>query len=547
MSKRSALAAIVSPLVLAVALASATGARALPNALGSEVVGAQVDPATVIASCPSVRPDTIQTTVLAYNRGRLETAGGAPNFTGVDRDIDAELACGITPLLRLRVGSGDNPDTYPADPGAYAALLTALAAHERGRVERFAIENEVNAPSHWSDTVEAYFALVNLASRAIHAGNPDAIVLDSTFASGGITAVRVNELYQSGDRAGALALLQEDQVNELGGGPKAKTEADVATYLADPKVQKFLRFFDAMLANQNLFDAFQLHYYGPSQHLPAIIDMLRRHGMTKPIETWELNHRYLDGRQFDEEDFANEATRLFATAIGEGSRVTVFSRYADRAENGAIGLTDIAGGSHAVRFAFRTVVRLLGGAQASGPLILPGGAFGYAFERPSGPVAAFWALNGAPVVGRRLGIAATSAAVTGNQATRPHQVRLASLAAGPSPQFAEPDLPVLERVAARRVHRPARPRPRGRRIFIRVACPEASPFTRCAGVLRVPGRTGRKRVRLGSRAIALSRGRSHVYSVRLLGRGRPSAAVADSRPCPGGLRPCRSWVHLSRR
>lgn len=520
--------------------AAAAPPPALSHDLGGEVLGAQIEAQTVAPLCAISGPqsDRVQTTVLAYNRPRLENASGNPDFNAVNRDIDRELGCGIQPMLRLGVAGGQDPGAYPPDPGAYAALLTALAAAEKGRVHRYAIENEVSAPGHWSDSAENYFRLVGLARDAIHAGDPSAVVLDSTFASGALSVVKAREIYDAGDGAGALALLREVFANELGGGSAPPTTVEEArVYLFGERAQRFYTFFDALLAHQDLFDVFQLHYYGPSQSLPDIFEMLRRRGMRKPIETWELNHRYLDGRPFVEEDFANEVSRLFATAVGEGSRTTVLSRYIDYAPNAAQGLTRVDGGSHASRFAFRTLVDLLSGATASGALELPGGATGYAYGRPGGRLAGFWALSGTPRVGSALGFAATSAAVRGNESARPRHLRISSLRASESPQFAEADLAILQRL-------PAIATGRKRAMRIRLTCPPASPFGRCAGVLKVVGKRRGEKVGLATHAFGVLRGRSHTYSLRLHGAGKATTLVAAAKPCPGGLKPCRSWLAL---
>lgn len=517
--------------------APAAKRASLANPLGGAVLGAQVEAATVAGLCAAGSPqsDAVQTTVLAYNRPRLQSNSGQPDFAAVNRDVDRELACGMEPMLRLGVAAAGDPGSYPSDPDAYAALLTALAAAEKGRVERYAIENEVSAAGHWSDSAESYFRLLRLASDAIHAGNPDAIVLDSTFASGALSVVRAREIYDAGDGPGALALLREIFSNELGAGTtQPQTVEDARAYLFSAKAQRFYSFFDGMLANQDLFDAFQLHYYGPSQSLPDIFEMLRRRGLRGPIQTWELNHRYLDGRPFVEEDFADEVSRLFATAIGEGSDTAVLSRYIDYAPNAARGLTTDTGGSHASRFAFRTLVRLLAGATSSGPLGLRAPTAAYAYLGPRGRVVAFWSLTGAPRVGGRLGFPATGAAVSANESSRPRHLRLASLRASASPQFAEADLAVLSRA----------PSPGARRIRIHVTCPPASPFARCSGELRVGGKSRGRRVELGSHAFGVARGRSHAYTVRLRGRGRPSIVTAAAAPCPAGRKPCRSWLRL---
>ncbi len=510
-------------LVLAATLAVPAGASAA-------TIGAQVDPAVTQASCDAVRADTVAAAVVSASIPRLQNG-----FAGVDRDISGDLACGVEPLLRIPNSLADDPSAYPTDPAAYQAILTSFAAHEKGRVKRYAIENEVNAPGHWSDTAANYFATLRLAHGAIHAGDPDAIVLDSTYASGGITLVRANQLYQAGDLQGAFELVVETQQNELGGGADLTDPSQVGPYLATAKSQKVLSFYPQMLASQDTFDALQLHYYGPSQRLPEIIGMLRDDGMTKPIETWELNRRYLDNRPFAEDGFASEVARLLATDIGESSRMAVISRYIDYAPNAAYGLLSTSGADHASRFAFRTATRMLTPATAGAPLALPGGARGYSFERPQGRVDAFWSDTGDVPVGGALRFSASTLGVTATQGTRPKVMKTAAVRASAAPQYAEAVLPLLER----RRGAPGK-------VKIHVTCPATLAAKRCAGTLTVKGKQGRRGVVRGAREYSLAPGRERDFVVRLVRSAKTSIIIAAPKPCPGGVKPCRSWLRSLR-
>lgn len=539
--------AVIALASLGIALLVASAAEAAPQPaerdLGSARFGAQIDPVTAPAFCERLRADDSTATTQFLSRGIMETDAGTLNYAGIDSRVNAVTDCGIEIGLRLGTGVGAADPALPADLAHYTDLLTQLATYLKGRVDTFAIENETAAPGHWPGSAESYFQLVDAASAALHAGNPDASVLDGTMASGSMTAVMVGDLYDQGRYEEAIALAQETQANELGGGAPVTDLPSLTAYVSSDKVVRFVHFFDLLVANQSQIDAMQLHYYGPWRGLPDMFDYVRSHGITIPIEAWELNHRYKDGRPFVEQEHADEVARLIITAAGEGSGFTVFSSYLGNSDNDAVGLLDFTGSTdHQARFTFGSVAEELTGATSATRLELPDPAWGYRFERPEGNLVAVWAEPTAATVGDQLGINSTTAAVSTAGVVGVRHVRLDRFDATATPQFVEADQPMLESTGNRS----------RKAVRLQITCPQASPTANCAGKVKLfKGRGGnRKRVRTAAKSlyrVALSETkRIKVPIARRHGEyPKPTRATAAAKSCKvSGKGGCESWTDL---
>lgn len=506
--------------------------------------GAQIDPVTAPAFCSRLQDDGATVSAQFLSRGVMERNDGSLNRSVIDNRVDALLDCGVEVGLRVATGTAEEENGLPDDLGAYTALLTELSAHLAGRVDHFAIDNETAAPSHWPGSAESYFELVRAASAALRAGNPNATVVDGTMASGSMTAVMVDDLYDRGRFDEAIALAQETQANELGGGAPVTDMASLTDYVTSDKVQRFVRFFELLVGNQSHIDAMQLHYYGPWRSLPEMFDFVRDHGVTVPIELWETNHRYKDGRPFVESEHADEVARLLVSGAGEGSSFTVFSSYLGKEENDAYGLLTFDGtGDREARRTFRSVSEAVTGARAAERLSLPGNAWGYRFERPGvSDVTAFWSDPGRAGVGERLGIDATTAAVATAGIGGVRHVRLDRLEAEGTPRFAEPDLVEIAEAGGRQARKAAR---------LRLTCPDASPTRRCAGEVKLTRRGKGRPRKLGSAGYSVPRGESDSVRVRIARhhgkRPKPTGATAVADRCTvrsrGG---CRSWARFNR-
>lgn len=528
-------AAVAVALVLAIgAAASAAEARQLER---PAKLSAQMSPPTIPAFCDELRRDGTTTTIAFLSRGVFERDDGTLNEAGIDARVDPGLECGLEVAVRVGPREGGGLSSLPPDIDHYAGLLTELAEYLDGRVRRYAIDNETASPAHWDGTAAQYFELVRRSAAAIRAGDPDAIVLDGTMASGAMSAVMVADLYSRGRPAEALALVQEMQANELGGGPPVTDMAGLAAFVNSPKTARMRSFFAAAVANQDAYDAFQLHYYGPWRGLVGMFDFVRKHGIEVPIEVWEVGRRFRDGRPFTERGHADDTARLLATAAGEGSAWSMLYSYLGNADNDMVGLLSFDGAvDHAARDSYRATVGALGGATSTRRLSLPGDAWGYRFRRDDGAIVAAWSEPGRTSgAGDELIRRASTAAVTTAGAERARHLRLGRLSLGATPKLIRPDLPLLDRVGGGGAA--------GRRLRVRVECPPASLGKRCRGVIVLSG--GRRHPRaIGRRRFDVRRGASETVRVAVRGRGRPRRATAYTRPCRLAHGRCRSWTGL---
>lgn len=512
-----------------------TPARAVEFPEGVEA-GALTDAPLLASNCDRIKEDGVKTTVIGAVMTRIVKSPGTYDFSTLDGQVNAAIGCGIVPAIRVFIQPSSSDDRgMPDDLDAYSAFFGALVGHMKGRVTRFGVENEVIAPTHWTDTPAEYFQLLKIAADAAHAANPDAILLDSVSSSGGFSIIEARKQWLAGDLDGALATIQESQTNDLGGGPYLTSTSQVPAYLSSAKVLKMQDFYDQLVAHKNLIDALQLHYYGPASSIPSTIAMVRNDGFNMPIEIWELGHRYLDGRPFEQQDHADESTRLIATAVGEGARYVVLQQYFDKLANKMYGLIDGDGNSRQARFAVRNTLSMLRDTTSARRLRAGSGTDGYRFDRPGGWRRVLWATGAAVRPGKALGIRSTTVAVTGNQGGRSHE-RISSVTVGKSPRWFEPDMLEIWRQKARR------------KGFLRVKahCPAASPTRFCRGWVKFRGGKGKRKV-VAARKYKIGRGASRVIDVRRRKqrkRVRPQVIFATPFSCPGKLNHCRSWQNL---
>lgn len=549
--KRTTSAAIAIAIAACAIFAAPALARTPPtrDLGGGEVLGAQIDPVSAAAFCDRLREDGSKAVSVFLSRGLIERHNGTLNTAAIDSRVETDRACGLEVAVRVKPTTSPEQDSFlptGAELSEYTSLLTQLAQYLDGRVERYAIDNEAAAEAHFAGTAADYFELVRVSAAAISAGDPDAEILDGTMASGNMTAVIVSDLYGEGRYDEAMALAQETQANELGGGAPVTDRASLTAYVNSARVQRSVAFFQAAVANQSSYDAFQLHYYGPWRSLINMYDYVRSHGIMLPIETWEVAHRYRDGRPFVESEHADESARLLVTAAGEGSQFTIFTSYRGSEPNDDVGLYAFdATTPHDALHTYRTVVVELSGATSAMRLQLPGDAWGYRFERlGDDDVVAAWADPGPASIGSELGIDASTAALTTAGVDGAKHVRLSKLTVDGTPVFAEPDLVELERIGKRS----------RKRVKLRLSCPALSPRPRCAGKVKITRALSKKRGKsgagkrqqaLGKKSFRLRRGASKRLKIRFNQRGLPGQAIAKTKHCTvKGKGGCRSWTDL---
>ncbi|MDR7275603.1 cellulase family glycosylhydrolase [Catenuloplanes atrovinosus] len=137
----------------------------------------------------------------------IEIARGTFDWTELDRGVTAARARGLSVLLVLGstaawarpAGAQWNHGPVTAEQRAgFAAFAARAVERYRDRVGTWEIWNEPNLPIAWSPQpdVDAYHALLTEAYRAIHAADPDAVVL-SGGTGGGATGVPSLDWYRA--------------------------------------------------------------------------------------------------------------------------------------------------------------------------------------------------------------------------------------------------------------------------------------------------------------------------------------------------------------
>jgi hypothetical protein len=273
---------------------------------------------------------------------RVEPRQGQRDWETLDGVVRSGQRLGYGMLLKIRVGScwatggrrgeerGEKRKTVsamPQDLGAYQAFVRDVVERYRPLgVRGYAIENEVNARNFWAGTPAEYEELLRLGSRAVHAADPRAQVLDSGIASPIYgTAIAARLLEQGRDRE-AVAAYQRYYARRGSQYRPVETVEDLRTVLRRDLVRRGLDYLAATqrLARERVFDVYQLHFYEPWDNVPALLDYLRQTlPSTMPVEAWEVGMFWRDGpdqQRNDQRLRAGEAVKVVSLLLAGGVR-----------------------------------------------------------------------------------------------------------------------------------------------------------------------------------------------------------------------------------
>ncbi|MET9251695.1 hypothetical protein [Nonomuraea sp. NPDC003709] len=144
------------------------------------------------------------------------------------------------------------PASPAKDPSTYESFVGALVRRARGLVRFWQCEIEPNIPLLWSGGPDDYLAHLRAFHRAVKQADPNALVVLGAAVPGAMTA------------------------DDISGN------------------SHWIAYFDRVLAGAgDWFDVFDIHPYGDSYQIPALIEACRRqmgaHGYAKPIAASEFN------------------------------------------------------------------------------------------------------------------------------------------------------------------------------------------------------------------------------------------------------------------
>ncbi|MBV8961203.1 MAG: hypothetical protein JO087_20780 [Actinobacteria bacterium] len=184
----------------------------------------------------------------------------------------------------------------PTNLDDYAAFVTTVVQRYAPLgVHEYALENEVNAPGHWTGTPADYERLVTAGARAVHAADPTAKVADGGLGSTVYGGVLAQDLLDQGKDAEAVAAYRQYYARrfEVRGDqlPQATTAADLRTALAGDQLVRNRQYFDATLdlVRNHVVDLFQLHFYEAPDVIGSLTSMLHAHLPADfPVQAWEV-------------------------------------------------------------------------------------------------------------------------------------------------------------------------------------------------------------------------------------------------------------------
>jgi hypothetical protein len=394
--------------------------------------------------CAVLQKIGVRSTFFGAWWGQIEAQPGQLDWSSVDGSVDAALACGVEPVIKISAGAGPGQESAPPqDMDAYARFVSALARHLKGRVRAYAVENEINNPRlAW--TAETYGVLRAAAYAAIKRADPEAEVLDSGLTMEAYLPARANELVQAGKVQDAISMLQRFEAS-MTRTPRnlPSTEQALVQWLRTPNNQLALEMVAELRDNPETYDTVQLHYLQDAwEMIPEYVSWAKAWFPGKRFEFWEIGYGWAGeetDQPFSEESHAAGIVITLVSALGEGASRVIYEPYWEDTTEGAQAKESRRFGRGLVtpegpRLAgesYGTMTRQLGGYQKAERLDLGGGTWTYRFATPRGYVYVVWARQDTTV---RLPVPADWVTVT-DIAGSTSQADSAALPVGASPVF----------------------------------------------------------------------------------------------------------------
>lgn len=366
--------------------------------------------------CPQFNQYNVRFIWITVPWNIVEPEKGNFNWEFADEFVDSILACeGLELAFRIssysewatfppppRVGLKRSPaSTAPKNPQDYYDFMFNLAGHFKGRVTRYAVEEEAHAENvYWGGTPEQYMELLATAHRAVHDADPDAIVQDSGLSSSAVALLYAYDLFTTGNKDEASQFLNawfEHYTPKLAKGETLKfdTTSDLEYIFAHDQFQRLLTHVDLLWdAYYESYDVQQIHYVGPWNYMPQLLDWIHDsmtlRGNDKPIEFWEFGYGWDDMSTYDPQDHAMAEAKLMAMATGEGVLRSLSWQFTDYASFlGHPGLVTGAGPRPAA-VAFGVTAEKVNGTTSSTRMIFDQDVWGYRLIKPSGTVFVLW-------------------------------------------------------------------------------------------------------------------------------------------------------------
>jgi len=344
----------------------------------------------------------------------VERTQGHQDWSTADKIATRSRQVGITLMVKLRVGScwatgttaqfergnlGKTESAMPKDLNAYRAWVrTAVQRYSALGVHQFAVENEVNSPSFWGGTPDQYGQLVEAASQAIRAADPNAQVVDGGLSSttyGFGIAQSLLDQAKDDQAVTAYNLYYSRRFGTRGDQlPEVRDVAGLRTVLHSDQGARNLAYLAqaTALAERHVVDIRQVHFYEKYDAVPLLFDYLRAHTPRGvPIEAWEVGRFSKSGNDAGAEA---EMVKTVSQFLALGADVVIwlplaFNDKGRNADEPRIGLLDPDG---TVRQLGTQFAAMAGAARGASVVpIMNRGLSGVGLERSGSTTLFLWA------------------------------------------------------------------------------------------------------------------------------------------------------------
>lgn len=397
------------------------------DASGSSPLGSKWDWSNASKYTPYLH--TIKGSVTFYELVwcKLENTQGTVDWAKTDRIVKQTSELGERLMLKIRVGrcwatggaaqyqrgSGNKTESaMPKDLGLYSNFVkSAVQRYSAQGVHEYAVENEINSPSNWAGSPSDYAKLVGVASKAIRAADPKAVVVDPGLSSTTYGYGIADRLLSQGKDAQAIQAYNDYFQRRFGTRgerlPKVATVAALRAVLASDQGKRNLAYLDLVpkLAKSKMVDVRQIHFYEKWSNIPALLAYLDATTPSgTPIEAWEVGS-FWKGSTATDSERSDEMVKSVGLLLAGGVRTVIwlpltFDPSGRNGDEPRYGLLDPNG---TVRPSGEAMARMV--AASRGATVLPvtdKGLQGVAFEGKSGSDLFVWSAS-SPV---RLALAA---------------------------------------------------------------------------------------------------------------------------------------------
>ncbi len=356
---------------------------------------------------------------LTLSWSRIQPKAGQWDYSQFDSWVDGYRACGQQVGVHILSDapwatqpapqtSGNHKPSMPAkNMQDYYDFVYNVASHYKGKIARYSIENEAHASQNWGGTPQQYFEELQTAYKAIHAGDPNAIVEDAAMSHEGLGYLTTSWLYKKGETQQAMDFCNSYDLHFQRNSQSLKCTgvSQLQEMINSSTVRHLIQWETMLFQNHAYYDHMQIHIGTTWQDLQTVFTYLHTNlqaqGADKPLDLWEGWYGWwgAPGNGFDPLTQAKDVVKQAVTAFANNVTVYnywLFNDYTLQAE-GHVGLVDNQGSPRPAAYAYKTMSEKLTGSTSVQQIPSGSNIYEYKFSRNGKNIYVVWSIVPATV------------------------------------------------------------------------------------------------------------------------------------------------------